>query len=64
MKAKRLYFFCAKEFTEVRRRYDRAPQVLYSHRDPPAELKGTDAVGGDNRAYITFGKFNLGFFYA
>ncbi|VDD76481.1 unnamed protein product [Mesocestoides corti] len=42
------------EFTEVRRRYDRAPQVLYSHREPPAELRGTDAVGGDNRAYITF----------
>ncbi|VUZ39886.1 unnamed protein product [Hymenolepis diminuta] len=42
------------EFTEVRRRYDRAPQVLYSHREPPAELRDTDAVGGDNRAYITF----------
>ncbi|KAH9279760.1 Actin-related protein 2/3 complex subunit 2 [Echinococcus granulosus] len=42
------------ELTEVRRRYDRAPQVLYSHREPPAELRDTDAVGGDNRAYITF----------
>ncbi|KAL7055077.1 hypothetical protein AAHC03_024555 [Spirometra sp. Aus1] len=42
------------EFTEVRRRYDRAPQVLYSHRVPPAELRGTDAAVGDNMAYITF----------
>nr|CAH8866552.1 unnamed protein product [Trichobilharzia regenti] len=42
------------EFTEARRRLDRAPQVLYSHRVPPAELQGTDAVVNDSVAYITF----------
>ncbi|CAH8553533.1 unnamed protein product [Schistosoma turkestanicum] len=42
------------EFTEVRRRLDRAPQVLYSHRVPPKELEGTDAVISDSVAYITF----------
>ncbi|VDQ07589.1 unnamed protein product [Trichobilharzia regenti] len=44
------------EFTEARRRLDRAPQVLYSHRVPPAELQGTDAVVNDSVAYITFGR--------
>ena len=39
---------------EVRNNYQRAPQVLYSHRNPPAELKGTNAAVGDNIAYITF----------
>ncbi|CAH8628521.1 unnamed protein product [Heterobilharzia americana] len=42
------------EFTEARRRLDRAPQVLYSHRVPPNELQGTDAVVNDSVAYITF----------
>ncbi|KAK4467779.1 hypothetical protein MN116_008484 [Schistosoma mekongi] len=42
------------ELTEVRRRFDRAPQVLYSQSVPPAELLGTDAAVGDNVAYITF----------
>ncbi|KAG5441554.1 Actin- protein 2/3 complex subunit 2 [Clonorchis sinensis] len=42
------------ELTEVRRRIDRAPQVLYSQGTPPAELQGTDAAVGDNVAYITF----------
>ncbi|KER22462.1 hypothetical protein T265_09441 [Opisthorchis viverrini] len=42
------------EFTEARRRLDRAPQVLYSHRVPPAELQGTNAVVSDSVAYITF----------
>ncbi|KAH8856301.1 Actin-related protein 2/3 complex subunit 2-A [Schistosoma japonicum] len=42
------------EFTEVRRRLDRAPQVLYSHRVPPKELQGTDAAVSDSVAYITF----------
>lgn len=46
----------SQEFTEVRRRLDRAPQVLYSHRVPPKELQGTDAVISDSVAYITFGK--------
>ncbi|CAH8657858.1 unnamed protein product [Dicrocoelium dendriticum] len=43
------------EFTESRRRIDRAPQVLYSFRVPPAELQGTDAAVNDSVAYITFG---------
>ncbi|VEL43137.1 unnamed protein product [Protopolystoma xenopodis] len=43
------------EFTEARRRLDRAPQVLYSGRVPPSELQGTSAATGDNIAYITFG---------
>ncbi|CAL8068113.1 unnamed protein product [Calicophoron daubneyi] len=42
------------EFTEARRRNDRAPQVLYSQTVPPAELQGTDAAVGENVAYITF----------
>ncbi|KAL3317273.1 Actin- protein 2/3 complex subunit 2 [Cichlidogyrus casuarinus] len=41
------------EFTEVRRRFDRAPQVFYSYKNPPPELAGTDAVTGENFAYIT-----------
>nr|CAX69573.1 actin related protein 2/3 complex, subunit 2 [Schistosoma japonicum] len=46
------------EFTEVRRRLDRAPQVLYSHRVPPKELQGTDAAVSDSVAYITFVLFS------
>ncbi|CAL8068117.1 unnamed protein product [Calicophoron daubneyi] len=42
------------EFCESRRRLDRAPQVLYSYRTPPAELKGTNALVNDSVAYITF----------
>ncbi|KAI8489973.1 PREDICTED: actin-related protein 2/3 complex subunit 2-like [Branchiostoma belcheri] len=42
------------EFKEGRRASHQAPQVLYSHRDPPLELQGTDAATGDNIAYITF----------
>ncbi|KAL7055075.1 hypothetical protein AAHC03_024554 [Spirometra sp. Aus1] len=42
------------EFSEARRRFDGAPQVIYCHRDPPRELAGTDALSGDNIAYITF----------
>ncbi|THD22565.1 Arp2/3 complex 34 kDa subunit [Fasciola hepatica] len=42
------------ELTEVRRRIDRAPQVLYSQGTPPTELQGTDAAVGDNVAYVTF----------
>ncbi|RTG83962.1 actin related protein 2/3 complex, subunit 2, partial [Schistosoma bovis] len=38
------------ELTEVRRRFDRAPQVLYSQSVPPSELVGTDAAVGDNVA--------------
>nr|CAH8820737.1 unnamed protein product [Trichobilharzia regenti] len=42
------------ELTEVRRRFDRAPQVLYSQSTPPTELIGTNAAVGENVAYITF----------
>lgn len=42
------------EFFETRRKFQQAPQVLFSHKHPPAELKDTDAIVGDNRGYITF----------
>lgn len=42
------------EFKEGRRASHTAPQVLFSHKDPPKELQGTDAIRGDNVGYITF----------
>lgn len=49
--------FCLlQEFKEGRRASHTAPQVLFSHREPPLELKDTDAAVGDNIGYITFGK--------
>lgn len=42
------------EFKESRRRSQTAPQVLYSHREPPLELQGQNAAVGDNIGYITF----------
>ncbi|OWF48555.1 actin-related protein 2/3 complex subunit 2-like [Mizuhopecten yessoensis] len=42
------------EFKEVRRKYQQAPQVLFTHREPPTELQGTQARTGDNIGYITF----------
>lgn len=42
------------EFKEGRRASHTAPQVLFSHKDPPMELDGTDATRGDNVGYITF----------
>ncbi|KAL3832449.1 hypothetical protein ACJMK2_024091 [Sinanodonta woodiana] len=42
------------EFKEGRRKYQQAPQVLFSHKDPPQELQNTDARVGDNIGYITF----------
>ncbi|EDV26743.1 Actin-related protein 2/3 complex subunit 2 [Trichoplax sp. H2] len=42
------------EFKEGRRGRQEAPQVLFSHRDPPLELRGTSARIGDNVAYISF----------
>jgi len=42
------------EFKEGRRASQTAPQVLFSHKDPPSELAGTDAAKGDNIGYITF----------
>uniref|UniRef100_A0A3P9KMD3 Arp2/3 complex 34 kDa subunit n=1 Tax=Oryzias latipes TaxID=8090 RepID=A0A3P9KMD3_ORYLA len=37
-----------------RRASHTAPQVLFSHREPPLELEDTDAAVGDNIGYITF----------
>lgn len=42
------------EFKEGRRASQTAPQVLFSHKDPPKELEGTDASRGENIGYITF----------
>lgn len=42
------------EFKEGRRGSQTAPQVLFSHAEPPKELKGTDALTGANVGYITF----------
>ncbi|EDO43583.1 predicted protein [Nematostella vectensis] len=42
------------EFKEGRRASQTAPQVLFSHKDPPRELQGTGASTGENIAYITF----------
>lgn len=42
------------EFSETRRKFQQAPQVLFSHKHPPSELNDSDALVGDNRGYITF----------
>lgn len=42
------------EFKEGRRGSQTAPQVLFSHAEPPKELEGTDALTGENVGYITF----------
>lgn len=42
------------EFKEGRRASSTAPQVLFSHKEPPLELRGSDAAVGDNIGYITF----------
>ncbi|XP_003383121.1 PREDICTED: actin-related protein 2/3 complex subunit 2-like [Amphimedon queenslandica] len=42
------------EFKEGRRGSQTAPQVLFSHSEPPQELEGTDALTGANVGYITF----------
>lgn len=44
------------ELREGRRASHTAPQVLFSHREPPLELANTDAKVGDNIGYVTFGK--------
>lgn len=46
------------ELREGRRASHTAPQVLFSHREPPMELSNTDARVGDNIGYVTFGEFN------
>jgi len=42
------------EFKEGRKASHTAPQVLFSHREPPMELQNTGARVGDNIGYITF----------
>ncbi|XP_033097666.1 actin-related protein 2/3 complex subunit 2-like [Anneissia japonica] len=42
------------EFKEGRKASQTAPQVLFSHKEPPKELDSTDAATGDNIGYITF----------
>jgi len=42
------------EFKEGRKASHTAPQVLFSHKEPPMELANTDARIGDNIGYITF----------
>lgn len=42
------------EFKEGRKASHTSPQVIFSHRDPPLELRETDAKTGDNIGYITF----------
>ena len=48
--------FLLQEFKEGRRASHTAPQVLFSHKEPPQELEGTNAASGDNVGYITFGE--------
>lgn len=47
------------ELREGRRASHTAPQVLFSHREPPLELANTGAKVGDNIGYVTFGKNEL-----
>lgn len=42
------------EFKEGRKASHTAPQVLFSHKEPPMELANTDARVGDNIGYVTF----------
>lgn len=44
------------ELKEGRRASHTAPQVLFSHKEPPLELQDTNAKVGDNIGYVTFGK--------
>lgn len=46
------------ELKEGRRASHTAPQVLFSHREPPLELANTDARVGDNIGYVTFGSYH------
>lgn len=45
------------ELREGRRASHTAPQVLFTHREPPLELANSGAKIGDNIGYVTFGKF-------
>merc|ERR1719394_841251 len=42
------------EFKEGRRGLATAPQVLFTTKNPPQELQGTDAASGENVGYVTF----------
>jgi len=42
------------EFKEGRRGLATAPQVLFTTKNPPQELAGTDAASGENVGYVTF----------
>lgn len=42
------------EFKEGKRGSQTAPQVLFSHKEPPLELHDTDAKIGENIGYVTF----------
>jgi actin related protein 2/3 complex subunit 2 len=42
------------EFREGRRASHTAPHVLFTHREPPLELKNSGAKVGDNIGYVTF----------
>jgi actin related protein 2/3 complex, subunit 2 len=46
------------ELREGRRASHTAPQVLFSHREPPMELANSDARVGDNIGYVTFGEIS------
>lgn len=45
------------ELREGRRASHTAPQVLFSHREPPLELANTGARVGENIGYVTFGEY-------
>ena len=47
------------EFKEGRRASQTAPQILFTHKDPPLELLNTNARVGENIGYITFSKFDI-----
>lgn len=51
------------EFKEGRRASHTAPQVLFSHREPPLELQNTDARVGADIGYITFGMYTASSFF-
>lgn len=45
------------ELREGRRASHTAPQVLFSHKEPPLELANSDAKIADNIGYVTFGEY-------
>lgn len=53
------FLLSTQEFKEGRRGSQTAPQVLFSHAEPPQELQGTDALTGANVGYITFGMLKV-----